>query len=537
MKKVFLLACMTVAGASAIMADVAAPIELDDVMIRALSPNGQYAVSEGMYQMKVINLLTGQIDVFMDETGMSIPSVGAGNCLSDNGIVVGTTDNYSAQYCKEGEWYDLEIPAEATYVNLANAITPDGSRICGTLGLSTLSYDEDTLMQVPCIWDETSDGYGMPVILPHPDKDFTGRVPMYVTATDISADGKTIVGQVVNATGMICYPILYKQAADGSWSYEIPDEALLTPKDGEFPAYPGEGPDYPQMEDYMTAEEQAAYQEAYDAWILSGYQSDLYPNVDDYMTAEEKEAYDAAMNEYNVKYDEWANEFDEWFELLYEYQEKVPYVFNSMRMGHDGLYYGGTTMVEIAGESGAWWDTETHMNVWVSEIASGECTKYAQNDDLNLTFLANDGVALASTSIYTPSMSWVLEGGKFYTMYYWMYTHASQYAVWMKEHMTITYEGYDEDWNPVEVTELLSGRAVGTPDLDVVALTVQNTWDYESDADGWGYVFDMKKGSAVKGFEVENNGETVVYDLQGRKLNDAAAPGIYIINGEKKVVR
>lgn len=535
MKKVFLLACMTAAGASVMMADVPAPVELDDVFMTALSANGQYAVSQGSYQLKFINLATGQIDVLMDESGMSIPSAGAGNCISDNGIMVGTTDDMNAQYLKDGEWYDLDVPAEATYVNLAQAITPDGSRICGTLGMNALSYDDDTLMQVPCIWDATADGFGSPVILPYPDKDFTGRIPMYITATDISADGKIVVGQVVNSTGMVSYPIVYKQSADGSWSYEIPDADLLKYKGGEeYPAYPSVAPVYPQMEDFMSAEELAAYEQAYLDWQLSGYQSDLYPNVDDYMTDAEKEAYNNAMAEYNEAYDTWAEEFNAWYELLFTYMDKVPYVFNSMRMGPDGKTFGGTVMIEKQGDDS--WSTETLMNVWVTDIATGKCTKYNQNADMNLTYLGNEGVALASTSVYTASNSWVLKDGKFNTMYYWMYSQCPEYSMWMKEHMTFTYETFDyETWETTEVTELMSGRAIGTPNLEVVGLTVQNTWDWEDD--GLGYIFKVGEASSVKNVEVENNGETVIYDLQGRKLNDAVAPGIYIINGEKKVVR
>lgn len=157
MKKVFLLACLTVASTAAMMADVPAPMELDNVFMTALSPNGQYAVSEGTIQLQIFNLATGQVDVVMDETGMNIPSAGAGNCISNNGILVGTTDAMSAQYFKDGEWYDLNVPEDAVGVNLAQAITPDGGRICGTLGLNALSLDDDTMMQVPCIWDATSE--------------------------------------------------------------------------------------------------------------------------------------------------------------------------------------------------------------------------------------------------------------------------------------------------------------------------------------------------------------------------------------------
>ena len=106
----------------------------------------------------------------------------------------------------------------------------------------------------------------------------------------------------------------------------------------------------------------------------------------------------------------------------------------------------------------------------------------------------------------------------------------------MKDNMTFAYEAFDMETGEItEVEELMSGRAVSTPNLEVMGLTVQNIWDYMTD--GEAFIFNVAEASAVNGIEADNNGETVIYDLQGRKLNNAEAPGIYIINGEKKVVR
>ena len=50
--------------------------------------------------------------------------------------------------------------------------------------------------------------------------------------------------------------------------------------------------------------------------------------------------------------------------------------------------------------------------------------------------------------------------------------------------------------------------------------------------------FDFDGTTAVEDVEVENEeGVKVIYDLTGRKLDDITAPGIYIINGKKHIIR
>ena len=77
-------------------------------------------------------------------------------------------------------------------------------------------------------------------------------------------------------------------------------------------------------------------------------------------------------------------------------------------------------------------------------------------------------------------------------------------------------------------------RALGNSDLSLIALGIDNYWDYEDD--GVTCIFDMKSGSAVSTVRPSDT-ETVIYDLSGRRLKNADAPGIYIFNGKKKVVR
>lgn len=536
MKKILLMTGLSALSIAA-FAEVPEPTSIFDALMQAISPNGKYAVSQGIAGTRIFNLATGEEYTEESENGYDQNEPGLGKSVSDNGIIVASSDN-GPVYWKNGEWIKFPIPANATYSNLANAITGDGSRVCGSIGSANMSFDETPTMQVPCFWNAEGDGFGEPVFLPHPDYDFTGSVPQYITAVDISDDGKIIIGQIVDNSGNFAYPILYKENADGEWSYEIPHEELLNPNNLEIVHYPGDGPIMPQYESYMTPAEIAEYQEAYQAWIDSGYQLPC-PDYEDFMTAEELEEYTAAAIEYNKNAVEYNEKLYAYLDFMDELRNTIPgYVFNSVRIAADGKTYGCT--IRTVGERDpSSWFPKTENAVWVFDMDSKTINKYEEGGDLNLFYLANEGVALAITSPGTPSNSFVCQNGEITDMYSWMNSKVPEYASWMKENMVFPYEEevYNEELDDYEYVEhevLMTGRATATPDLSVIALSVQNVWT--SMDDGYAFVFDMKAANAVESIRPASE-EKTIYDLSGRKLKNASAPGIYIINGEKKVVR
>lgn len=540
MKQLLLLTAVSL-FASASIAHAEAPAapqhELENSFVYTLSPDGNYAVSQSYFAIKVFNLATNQVDEIADEDGMLTYTVGIGKCISNSGVLVGGTNLNGAMYWIGGEWYDLPLPEFNTGTNLANAITPDAKRICGSIGTAEISLDSDALMQVPCIWNADGEGYADPIMLPHPDRDFTGRVPQYVSAVDISEDGKTVIGQVVNATGMMSYPIIYKENADGTWTYEIVHESLLNPAGLTFPEYPGDGPDCPNQEQYMTQDEIAAYNQAVDECVASGF-TIPYPDYADYMTPEEKAAYDAAYAEYMTAYETWETAFYAWFDIFDECLAVAPgYEFNSVRISPDGKNYAST--IGLEDPNNPFVRGYSIFHVWVFDTDSDNITKYDQLDDLHLLYLANDATALASTSVGTASNSFVLSAGKTEKMIDWMTLKAPTYANWMNENMVYAYDTYEYDPETgnsitIETEELMTGRAVSTPDLSVMALTVQNIWDFMTD--GECYIFDMTvPGLGVNGIE-ESSKDSKIFDISGRQLKNASEKGIYIIDGKKKVV-
>lgn len=511
------------------------PTLLLDTRVTSISSNGKYAVSMGAYGgMSIINLSDlKSVDQWEYIYEDYVP--GHGKNISDTGIAVGVSDLGLPEYWKDGEWHTLRMPDEVISSNLATAITPDGNRICGLLGISPLVYDDDALLKVPCVWEADGDGYGMPILLPHPDEDFAGRVPMYVTAIDISADGKVIVGQVIDAVGMINYPIIYKEDENGEWSYDIPYMSLINPDGIDVPKFPGEGPMMPSEESYMTPDELQEYNEAYQAYINSNYQLP-YPKYEDYMSETEIEDYQAAYNKFEEDYKTWSAEYEKWAVAYQKVLNNSPaFIFNSILISPDGKSFGCTVeVVDMDSPNPSGWGYATEHHTWVLGVDKFEVTKYISKD-LNITWMCDNGITLAATSVNSPNNSFVLQNGEIIDMLTWMQSQNPEYASWMEENMNYSYDEYNWDTDDLDYKEeFMTGRAVATPDLSRLILSVENIWDFMDN--GEAVVFDLGAGSGVDSIRPTND-ETTIYDLYGRKLNKASAPGIYIINGKKKVVR
>lgn len=537
MNKFLLLAALPVMGLCAVAEEIPDPKAIGNSNAYYMSSNAQYMVSDGYVGLQIFDLKSGQSYDYTDESPSGHYEAGIGRCISDNGIVL----SLNGEYWKDGKWTALKFPSNARLGCMGSSITPDGRRICGIAGMYNMGTDDsDRLRDAPFIWnwDDSKEDFGQPVKLPYPDKDFTGRTPQMVTAIDISADGKTIVGQVMTAAGTVQYPIIYRENADGEWSYELPDRDALYPEGFVFPEWvEGDGPVLPSFETYMTYEELISYNEAYTAYINSGYVLPE-PQYQDYMTSSEIEEYEQAMAEFNKEYEEWSKKFYAWFDAYNRIASSIPdFQFNSIRISPDGKTYANTVLEEE--EIGNTGNFRQLSYIYVFDIETGDVIKYEQKDDFIFTYLGDNGVALAVTNLLVEPQSYVLTNGECIDMRTWITTWIPQYDSWMEENMVqgIDVTEFDEELGEdviVYKEMVLTGRACATPDLSVITLGVTNVWDYMDE--GNTYVFDMKYGNGVTSIRPEG-GESMIFDLYGRKLKNVKAPGIYIINGEKILVR
>ncbi|MDE6632351.1 MAG: hypothetical protein K2K23_05070, partial [Muribaculaceae bacterium] len=434
MKKLILLFGLTAINLSG-YAEQSEPMMIENAAIKAISPNGKFAVSQGSTGLRILELSPDNENSQYNESDYEEYYSGDGNCVSDNGVVVASTpNNPNALYWKDGEWHSLQHPSNALTSNHAQGISADGSRICGNLRISGMGNDDDVLMVIPCVWNAEGNGYGKPVLLPHPDLDYADRVPQYITAIDISADGKVIVGQIRDAQGILNYPIIYKENENGEWSYDIPYEYLINPDKLEIVPYPGEGPAMPQFESFMTSEEIEAYNIVYNEYVSSGYQIPC-PEYWEFMTPEEIAAYNEAADIYNEKAIAYNKKFEAWADFIFSIIETSPsYAFNQVRISPDGKTIGCT--VEVTGERDPLTGFPSIENsVWLLDLTCDKISKYDKDGDLNIYYIANNGIGIGTTSAGTASNSYILQDENVIDIVNWMNSKVPEYASWIKENM------------------------------------------------------------------------------------------------------
>lgn len=531
MKKPLLLASATAFCLLASAQTTLQPKVIDGEIVARISPNGEWISNHDVNfgVITVTNLATGENYIYeSNEDEGKLYTAGLGNCLSNNGVVLGTSDVSVSivGYGDKGVWHNLPVRPEDTGMCSANAISADGKVICGNVGNVAFGADDGSIMVHPVIWTLKEDGtYNLYEDLPFPVKDFLGQTPQYVTAVSISSDGKTIAGQVVSNSGMYAEPILYTQATDGTWSYTmVNNKEIFNPNNVEYPQYPNDQPEYPdinnyatpeeiaaceaaldeyynyganqpQMTDFMTDEEKAAYQEAVDNW---NPEESFYPSPEEYMTAEEIAAYNAAVDEfwanypeypslrnfmteeevakydaaeaaYNEAMDEWYTKFEEYQSTLEELTANVPhFIFNTVILSNNGRFLG------LSNQKPAlfWGEEADNSIIYVFDLEAGTYSIHSDNEDLDLLvcYIGDNGQVLAAGPVGERKRNayfckhWYGEGGYIAIQDLVKDANPTLYS-WMEENMKHTYESDEldrETWEIVTV-EHVDEWLTGTP--------------------------------------------------------------------------
>lgn len=559
MKKSLLPLCLLASAALSAHAFVE-PMSYEYQSFQHISPNGQWIMSEIEGSIVITNLVSGESWEYNPSEDLSISYSGSnGNSVSDNGIVCGSTSSISnAAYWQNGEWKSLPLGnanTEPGVMHLANGVTPDGSRICGSVGAHKFSM-EDAVMLVPAYWDVQADGsFAEPVLLPHPDKDFSGRVPQYITANAISRDGKVIVGQVVDYSGFLPQPIVYTQNADGEWSYRLLASELINPEGLVFPEYPGEAPEAPSIESYLTEEELDAYNDAV-TYYWNHMQDSVpptYPQYADYMNPDSIAAYNAAMDVYTPIAEEWQNNYNAFEDVFNAVQSVAPaFRFNSTYLTPSGSKYV-TVVVKTVEDPNSWFGWAENPYAASIDLATGECTVY-EDVTMDVSCVPNENTILGVDKLGWdfPTVGYIMQDGKVDTISTWLGNQNPELKAWMVENMTHEYE----NWIPNEETGdydcvlepfLFCGMPLASEDLNTIAVWTPTLWDMNIQY--LGYVFKMDNYAGVQGIGVNKgslSGDDIasvaIYNLAGACVVPASAnalqaqlpAGIYIAKAIRK---
>ncbi len=552
MRKTFFLGVMglVVSGANA---ENLAPLQLPEFFVQKISADGNWLYSDtGMGEVVLYDLETK--DAYAFETLW----LGSGNSLTIDGMAVGSDGHALFVNCDN-----------ITYANslskygysTINGITSDGSRIVGVIGNDgSTGMDDDQQSYFPYVADVDANGNcSEPLILPHPDKDFFGLVPQYSSATWISSDGKIILGQLIDYSGMFIQPIVYRQDEAGEWSYTLPTESMFNPEHIEIPEFPGEFELKPvEPTDFMTDEKKEEYLEDMDWWETEGrFDPELYPgdHLEDYMTPEAIEEYNKAVEEYNAL----AIEYNEKLELFLDarnmiFDTSVSFPQNSSRMNEKG------TLAAMPGQRsvGSGWDVRTVFDTYVLDFANDSMTKLPSHNDMILpTQVLNSGLIIG-TEMETVVASYVYVPGAtdYIPIEQYLAEENPSAAQWLQENLVhdVDTGGGISPQSTRATGTMISGQVMASEDLTVVAGGVP-AYMFDPELYYFTYVFtglnsgvknvtvDSQAGvKIIRGGAIEINGDVTdlaVIDLSGRKMfgmasasgvvNTNLASGIYIL--------
>lgn len=531
--------------ASMYAAPFESPCAIEESTAQVIAPNGRYYISAPMEGLQIFDLQTGENWMYFNETEENPDAsydYGLGNCISDTGIILGSIDtNNAPYYWKNGEWHALDY-GQAVGMALANGITPDGKRICGSSNLRIEGYSSET-MQLPGYWDAEGDGFGQFHTLPCPAVDFANMAPQLITALSISDDGKTIFGQIVDYSGRYPEPIVYKQDNDGNWSYELPLEKLYRPEGVVLPPYPEEiSIPMPTIEDYMTPAEMQAYNDAVAAWQKACEESgnwdySTYPVMDDFISPEGAAAYNAASDVYN----EEARKFNEALEAYYTVFEAIVANCPMMVLNEGLLVPDGSQALFVIkqlvenDDPFGWSPFNEYSQPCRMNIADGTMKIYDEYQDIHIWSVLADGsitVGRMASFMNPVAMEGYIErDGKLVPLFDYINGINPEYGEWMTENMTHEIESYEEDgdgnWNTVMEEKLVTGAPLASRDLSVIVSWALNIWDFEIPVNYYAYYFNMNDGSGVNTIGAANKEVKgyEVYDVNGVKVLTTADKG------------
>lgn len=463
-------------------------------------------------------------------------AIGLGNAISDNGIIVGTTANNTKPcYWQDGEWHILPHDAgNNVSFGMANGISPDGKFIVGYIDYRAVSKKQWPMVS-PVLWtlNPTTEEYEFS-LLPEPDMDITERTPQQVSATFISEDGKTALGQVTDNRGMLEYQAIYSLDNEGKWSVRNSGNSSMIKEDAYWPPYPTR-PKKPQAADYLTEEEKIAFNNANRAYLdsleivpLTG-KNPRMPFYEDFIK-ENKDKYDADMANYEEENASYVTRLYEYFDAYAANLTYKRYEFNSHKLSANGRYYTANYIYPDPDDNNP---DISKVKMFLSPIFFDISDPEAEpqvtiNNSMQVYSISDYGcIAAASPKsdarVYSRT-SYLIRPGKEPQLYSeWIKLNHPEAQKWLEENMTYSVpEGCDQ----TPGSQVLYGTVRLTPDETKLIATAVDPANEQYLT----YFMDLAPNSGIGSMAVDNTDvvETARYDITGRRLS-TPVPGINIV--------
>lgn len=451
-------------------------------------------------------------------------SLGKGNAVSDNGIVVAAAlSAIRACYWKDGEWHDLghSVGSKAS-VAMANGVTPDGSRIVGSIDCRPVTGKSWPMVSpVIWIWDDAAGDYVFEM-LPEPATDITGCVPQQVSATCVSSDGRTVLGQVTDQRGFLEYQIIYRQSDDGSWTYEISGANRLQKEDAEWPPYPSR-PVKPQASDYLTDDEKLefnkanqAYKDSLEIVSLTG-KNPRMPFYEEFVK-ERKEEYDAAMKQFDEDNDSYLTRLYAFFDAYAANVTNNRFEFNSHLLSDNGEYYVCNYYYPNPDSEDG--DLKMYVSPILYELKNLEVPRLTEDVSMGVFSICDDGTMMVATprddeKVYSRTPYMIRLDAEPVAFTDWLQENYTEAYRWLMDNMS--YRIPEEGAGALSV---LAGTVRMSPDA---AKLISYIFDPETDQ-YVSYFMDLKGGTGGIGCNVGDGVLQVFHNTATGILNLVGDP-------------
>lgn len=559
---------------------------IDGAYLTGISDNGQWIVGQGdgegyLYIRDLVNNKTYQAGGGLRDDGTGY-TASLGKGISNDGTTIALVNGIPHYWTpSSNKWTPL--PGKAVDGSaVVGSISADGNLIIGSIG-DTGTTTDDVLMTNPCIWHLQSDGsYSEPEMLPHPSRDFTGKIPQYINLISMSEDGTVIGAVMTDWSGKYQLPYIFKKDADGNWTYENIGLPLLNPNNIEMVENPGYF-DYlqPNPEDYMTDEQMNAFWVAFPAWASDPKITSLSDEEQKYaqfefmasfMDEDKRKSFLEELDFYVAEARKWNQQNEQFIKFQQALAESgMNFMMNNIVISPDGQYAYCTAEKTIIsdptqGEAGIY---NVYFPVRV-ELASGSATEYSADMDLVVTSVSADGSILCRQRImddYWPSEGYIYPQGEAegMTIPEFIRNNGSKEAyTWMERSMYQEVIVGANEFGGLQYGDIFAvGIPYCTPDLNYLACansTMYWTNDFYTNFNYVSFVLetgiDEESGVAEIG-NVENtsirvsegsiliNGKVAaldIFDLSGKKVAGFISPkdivnpglnsGLYIIRAK-----
>lgn len=467
--------------------------------LTSASPDGKYLASTTDGNTIIYNVWTGELYQYdMNEATTEYYTIGGGNAFNTHDMIVGAVSNFEPAVWYDGTWTKLPIPEntpKGTY-SMAHAVSADGNTIVGCIATGSMQEATSRTVYLPAIWQRSADGtFDSYEILPYPKTDFTGRSPQYVTAVWCSADGTRAAGQIRSYNGFANYPVVYTKGADGKWTYKIYGLDEIVKPGPDFPEWPKNEPKEPKVDDYLTAADKEAYNEAmnkyrdsldmYNQQLIDKYPS--YPYPEDFMSEDKRAEYEKAGQEYMDKYTMYQDSVNNFNSV---YQQRVTdhsFTYNAISLSSNGRFLVQTLETPDPYSSPEFGGQGYYTPVVFDIDNEGAMTK-VETDSMIGSTITDDGTLFAgSPAIDYSRNAYVVPAGqtKPVKLQKWLAEKCDTAAKWLKENMSFTVStySYDADGQLIEkVVEdsLVSGTVSTNADGTIIVGYVYDMWNEDS---------------------------------------------------------